>query len=114
MLMQLHSPSEHQIDGKAFDAEVQFVNSYDEKHAIISYMFDVQDGNQERSKNFIDELLKSFISSSEGSESTADDEMIDFGEFFEDVDTVNFYHYVGSETAPPCMQGVDYYVMKQI
>ena len=40
--------------------------------------------------------------------------MIDVGKFFEDVDTDNFYNYVGTKTTPPCDPDYEYFIMKQI
>ena len=93
-------------------------------------MFDVKNGDADGNYTLIEELLKNYNaqspdifdpskdSSSETGESAGDDSdltkwpMIDFGKFFEDVDTVNFYYYVGSKTTPPCDPNYQYFIMK--
>ena len=128
--MQVHSPSEHQIDGQSYDVEIQWVHAIEDedltKHAVISYMFDVKNGDADGNSTLIGELLKNyneqspdqflpsnFSSSCDYSDLTSCP-MIDVGKFFEDVDTVNFYNYVGTKTTPPCDPDYEYFIMKQI
>ena len=90
-------------------------------------MFDVKNGDAGGNSTLIGELLKNYnaqspdiFDPSKDSESAGDEcdltkcPMIDFGIFFEDVDTVNFYNYVGTKTTPPCDADYEYFIMKQI
>ena len=133
--MHIHTPSEHQFNGKSYDAEIHWVHAHEVNgeinYAVIGYMFDVEEGDANGSFDLIAELLKTYNAQSpdkydpsvesdnqDASDSANDDffkyPMVDVGAFFDQVDLVNFYHYTGSFTTPPCTEGVQFYIMKQI
>ena len=133
--MHIHTPSEHHFNGKSYDAEIHWVHAHivngEYNYAVIGFMFDVEEGDDSGSFDLIAELLKTYNEQSpakydpskesdnqDASNSANDDlfeyPMVDVGKFFEQVDLVNFYHYTGSFTTPPCTEGVQFYIMKQI
>ena len=137
--MHIHTPSEHQFNGKNYDAEIHWVHytmvDGAPNFSVIGYMFDIDDGDASGNTTMIDELLKTYNLQSPDKYDPSTEEpdeddnsfndtndandpehypMIDIGKFFSDVDTVNFYHYEGSFTTPPCTEGVKFYIMKQI
>ena len=123
--MHIHTPSEHQFNGKNYDAEIHWVHANGQADgttllSVIGYMFDVEEGDPNGSFDLIDELLASYQAQAGVQRLLNDSDdiftfpMIDFGKFFDEVDTDNMYHYVGSLTTPPCTEGVRFYIMKQI
>ncbi|CAK60812.1 unnamed protein product (macronuclear) [Paramecium tetraurelia] len=106
----IHTPSEHQVDGKNFDLEVHFVHQA------------VEDGEQ--SCNDIRNKLTVFGLLFQQSNTATDYEVFkpwfddtvnrvtsfDMNDFFQRMTDKTYYHYTGSLTTIPCSQTVNWYV----
>lgn len=98
-----HAPSEHEVDGKLFAAELHIVHkSADGKLAVVGLLF------QEGSAN---PALDPFINNLPAEKSDVKDAgvKINVMDFLPDIQTT--YRYSGSLTTPPCSEGVSWLVM---
>ena len=98
-----HAPSEHEVDGKVFAAELHIVHkSADGKLAVIGLLL------QEGSPNA---ALDPFIDNLPAEKSDVKDMGIKLNvmDFLPDIQTT--YRYSGSLTTPPCSEGVSWLVM---
>jgi carbonic anhydrase len=98
-----HAPSEHEIDGKLFPAELHIVHrSADEKLAVVGLLL------QEGSAN---PALDPFINNLPAEKSDVKDAgvKINVMDFLPGIQTT--YRYNGSLTTPPCSEGVSWLVM---
>ncbi|CAG9326998.1 unnamed protein product [Blepharisma stoltei] len=102
--IELHSPSEHYIQDKQFDLEMQIFLSdgeTDEFSYILSVFY--QESNQ------TSKFLKDVI------ESEGKTLKIDVGNAFESIEKIyNFYFYEGSYTVPPCTEDIGWLIWPQI
>ena len=102
-----HAPSEHTVDGVFRDLEIHFVHVHPDgdRFAVIGVFFDV--GPEENP--FIAQL---------GYESADNEEneigALDVDAFLSGINTENYWHYDGSFTTPPCTEGVEWFVMKEV
>ena len=66
--MHIHTPSEHQFNGKNYDAEIHWVHytmvDGAPNFSVIGFMFDIDDGDAAGNTTLIDELLKTYNSQS--------------------------------------------------
>jgi len=123
-----HSPSEHTVDGKAYDLEMQIAHvvkgSYDANGtpllgAMISVFFDV-DESKDTKNVFIDSLGATkeiaFINKNAPMASfrSTDKSNIGIRTFLGNMDMGDFWSYEGSLTTPPCTEGIQWSVMKQV
>jgi carbonic anhydrase len=97
------SPSEHKIEGEQFQLEFEFqhrtkpANVNDTIHlAGISVLF--REGEE-------NEFLAKFIDGTEP---------IDFTELFGGKKIDDYYAYHGSESSPPCLENVNWYILAEI
>lgn len=96
------TPSEHTIKGSHFDLEIQFVHLDNKKQKLMLAVF-ANEGNLNKS---IESILDSFPRKGQGKR-----EVVDFN-----LQTLlprrrGYYSYLGSETFPPCHQGVQWVLL---
>eukprot|EP00282_Hemiselmis_andersenii_P038528 CAMPEP_0169444384 /NCGR_PEP_ID=MMETSP1042-20121227/9869_1 /TAXON_ID=464988 /ORGANISM="Hemiselmis andersenii, Strain CCMP1180" /LENGTH=673 /DNA_ID=CAMNT_0009555693 /DNA_START=12 /DNA_END=2031 /DNA_ORIENTATION=- len=114
----VHTPSEHKIDGEAFDVEMQFMQcdadvSYHEIPCIpkmaIAVLFKDGGANQ-KDPDFIVKLMKTMRTI--GKTPMENIKGFTFGDVQKDLQPVlgDYYSYMGSQTYPPCYQGVEWFV----
>ncbi len=98
-----HALSEHTLDGKYFPLEVHFVHKANEKDlAVIGVFFEEGEDNQ---------LFTEFLANFPKTEGEFKSEQtIDLSKLLPaDLD---YFHYDGSLTTPPCSEIVNWYVLK--
>eukprot|EP00347_Sterkiella_histriomuscorum_P001009 403373689 len=100
----VHSPSEHTFDGKHYDLEIHFVHKHfsDNKLAVLSVQFDVEDGG-DRDNEFITALK---LDSKNMTALT-----IPTMNLINRLKKNNLYYYKGSLTTPPCSEIVNWLVV---
>jgi carbonic anhydrase len=98
-----HSPSEHQLSGKSFPLEIQFLHKNDKDFYSVVSVF-VKAG---KANPIADKIIASFPEGKSASK-----------EIIEPVllsslmpSKVTFYNYAGSLTFPPCSEGVNWMVL---
>ena len=94
-----HGGSEHTIDGKRYDLEMQILHKQkgeklERPFAILSILFHAGDANI-----FLDKIMEE--------EEVAWEEMLD-------EEILEYYHYEGSFTTPECKQLVNWYIWNEI
>jgi carbonic anhydrase len=105
--VQFHSPSEHTLAGKRFDLEMHLVHrAADGAIAIVAVLF----GPGETAPALAD-LWKKLPKQVSAEALLVKGKPFDLGSL---VDlTEGYYSYDGSETMPPCVEGVTWFVMKK-
>jgi carbonic anhydrase len=99
-----HSPSEHTVDGRSFEAEMHFVHkSADGKIAVVAILFD-----RGRPNDLLAPLFAAMPASASGDVATRP-ETIDVQTLL--PKTSKLFRYSGSLTAPPCTEGVTWLVV---
>lgn len=130
MGVKVKSPSEHKVDGKSFAVEVQFIHKYqntlDELGANYSIFFDpaaetighkLKKGVKGGDNKFIASLLAGVPSTktkSNGERLSTDLKDVKISEFMENLDTGAFWAYDGSQTSPPCQEGIKWIILKEV
>lgn len=106
----LHTPSEHTINGKRYDAEMHFVNvRTDGRLAVIGLMIEVGWPNDQ-----IQLMLDNTINSPD--QKTHNPTSIVFNPaklLPKGPGSGKFFTYSGSLTTPPCTEGVNWYVYEK-
>ncbi len=97
-----HTPSEHKIVGIGYDVEAQFIHSSaDGNKAIISVLF----AEYDQANKALGKLLNDVPEKGDSRSVSLNPE-----EFLPKKKT--FFTYTGSETSPPCAQGVKWFVFE--
>jgi carbonic anhydrase len=101
----VHSPSEHQVNGKAYAMCAHLVHKDESgKLAVIAVLMEKGKENK-----FIDTLW-SHLPKDEGKELFAKDVIINVEDLL--PASKGYYNYSGSLTTPPCTEGVNWIVLK--
>jgi carbonic anhydrase len=121
-ILHLSSPSEHTIDGRYYDVELQIMHINKQTKqlgAVVSVLFDKKKGvandffetlNIERASDpdhviIVDEDLQTGFYKAEKS--------VALENFMSGLDHQNFFYYEGSLTSPPCTEGLHWFVMQE-
>ena len=111
-----HSPSEHTLDGEHYDAEVHFVHINEDDPddlLVIGVLLDTDSGNWKSSVNFFDKFkFDEWVDW--GREEAEENTKINIKKFLNEMDDKTFWHYPGSLTTPPCSEGVNWFLMRQV
>jgi carbonic anhydrase len=106
--LHFHSPSEHTINGRLFDLELHIVHvdSTGTAAAVLGIIFEIS--NHTMAQNFdLDQILPRSSNNSEVAE-------LNLGNFLNNIDFRDFYNYNGSFTSPPCTEGINWFVLKEV
>jgi carbonic anhydrase len=107
----VHSPSEHQIDGKNMDLEMHFVHTYMDGSlgAVIGVFFDRAEGG-DGDNLFLNQLEGIFTATG----NTRTNQKINVEGFLDSLNKDDFWSYDGSLTTPPCTEGIKWTVLKTV
>ena len=109
--LEIHSPSEHKIEGKIYDAELhiihemrqEFYSKQKRTKAIVSIFFQVDD-NEASNK-----LLTDLKIDNPGTVSVNMDQLLQ-----SQLSTpIVYFSYKGSRSIPPCSEDVNWYVVEK-
>jgi carbonic anhydrase len=106
--LQLHSPSEHTIDGKHTDLEVELVHrSHDGQLAVVSLLFKTGKENAALAPMF--DAMPSDVTSEapQGAGASLDLSAVIPA-------SPSYFSYVGSLTTPDCTEGVRWFVLQPV
>ncbi|XP_047329439.1 alpha carbonic anhydrase 1, chloroplastic-like isoform X2 [Impatiens glandulifera] len=108
-----HTPSEHTIDGKQYDAESQLFHvATDGSRIVIAVLYKI--GNADpllaKMQNQLVELAKEQCGSNEVSQIAVKS----FNAPKLERGTRKYYHYVGSLTTPPCTENIKYVILGKV
>ena len=114
------TPSEHQIDGKTFDMEMQVIaygiSGYIDKQAVLSILFRKEPGAYNK---FIDDVNFFNLPNIDYKTKHIQGELFIPKVFHNSNDLTNdykpfsFYTYEGSLTSPPCTERTTYYIVDE-
>ena len=111
--LHVRSPSEHTIEGKQHDVELQIIHQYKgtqgQLGAGIAIMFDRKDGG-EYDNPFLKSLQLDKAVPDPGYPLTN----VMVQEFLWNIDMSKYWTYQGSLTTPPCSEGITWTVIEQI
>jgi carbonic anhydrase len=95
-----HTPSEHKITGIGYDVEVQLIHrSTESGTAVVSVLF----AEYDQPHSLLTSILKDIPEKGEARDIT-----INPSDLL--PKRKNYFTYVGSETTPPCSEGVSWYI----
>ena len=111
---ELHLPSEHTIDKRTFDAEVQVLHQYKgtdgQLGAVIAIFFDTKHtGTEGQSSDFVESILDILENNNSDTIGT-----IGLQDFLQSVDFSSYWNYDGSLTTPPCQEDIKWTVLNDI
>lgn len=111
---QIHSPSEHTINGRAYDAEIQFVHTLDGDEeagaALVVSLF--VERHRTKKKLVQSEWMNAVWESMRFvNETTSIDESYS-DLLLQRMQMGDVFQYEGSETTPPCTEGVSWWVVR--
>jgi len=99
-----HSPSEHTVAGKAFPLEMQLTHTSPRNSAMVSVLFELGAENEFLNSLHWDELPPA------GGKATVD-KLLNVAQVL--PFDLNYWHYQGSLTEPPCTEGTLWYILQQ-
>jgi len=110
---ELHKPAQHAVNGVIYDMEIDIIHTSDDGEQANLATFIKADAAREYLHN---ELLASHFDFSMLPQSNGDEKrLLDVFSlsFLIDPKNTTFFHYVGSQDTPPCVEGVKWFVMAQ-
>ena len=110
----MHSPSEHTVNGKHYDVELHIVHHYkgtdDQLGAVIAIFFDVGVSSPSyRNNDLLDSIFKIVDNVDDNYSGT-----VRLQQFLQNVDFSSYWNYNGSQTTPPCQEGMKWTVIKDV
>jgi len=105
------SPSEHTVNGKHYDLEMQIVHLTKAANpgAVIAIFFDRMEGGTENNK-FLGQLQPNLAT---GKGYTTEGP-VNFKEFLSTVNFSKYWQYQGSLTTPPCTEGITWTLITNV
>lgn len=101
----VHSPSEHKISGEAFDAEIQFIHRKQKSSEIMHLSIFANEGSKnEQFAKIVEQIPKH----AKGRRVVSG---VDLRQLI--PNRKNYFTYSGSETKPPCQEGIRWVLLKQ-
>lgn len=103
--IQFHAGSEHTLDGKRHSLELQIAHKSGEEVGVISVLFDAEKDTE-----------NAFLAAVNPTNLTADknERNLPLGDFFKDLSNNYYGYFPGSLTAPPCSEGVNWFVVEEV
>jgi len=108
----LHTPSEHTVGGKYFDAEVHFVFNIGSKYSVIGIMLEA---TRSEANTFLANFWGNFDNAEHEMESGMNWLSYFPGEYAAggNYSAASYFSYDGSFTTPPCTEGVKWYIFSE-
>jgi carbonic anhydrase len=104
-----HTPSEHRVDLAHYEAEMHLVFSAADGSGKITVLGFFVEVDSSASTPLL-ETVFSHLHSIQIPGTTTELPEVDFSEFEKEANKKKYYHYTGSLTAPPCTEGVLWYL----
>jgi len=108
-----HIPAEHTIDDKRYSLELHLVHydSVGDRYGIIAVLFDI---SEKSTQTILTDLLDGIITLSSLNNKNSMNWIVRLEELSLFIKKSNdFYHYLGSETMPPCTEDTSWYILTQ-
>ncbi|MFN5745654.1 MAG: carbonic anhydrase [Methylococcaceae bacterium] len=103
----MHSPSEHTVNGRAYEAEIHFVNIRDDgKAVVLTSLVTTGKYNAEFQKVLDNMPITANTKNETGGVTFNPARLLP-------KNLLQFYTYAGSLTTPPCREGINFYVFAQ-
>jgi carbonic anhydrase len=104
-----HTPSEHRVDLGHADAEMHLVFMAADGSAKIAVLAFFVEASSQQSTPVLESVF-SHLSDIATPGTTTNVTEVDFTSFQQHANSLRYYHYIGSLTAPPCTEGVSWYL----
>ncbi|KAG1708955.1 hypothetical protein DVH05_022586 [Phytophthora capsici] len=109
--LHLHSPSEHTIDGKAFDGEIHFVHKKEDGSAALVIGLFLHKTNSSQTEPAVDAIINAMSAVTRNS--TTPMTLDSYSKLLSTyISQGHVFNYAGSLTTPPCTEFVDWWVIR--
>ena len=103
--LQFHAASEHTLDGKRHSLELQIGHKFGEEWGVLSVLFDAEKDTE-----------NAFLAAVNPTNLTADknERNLPLGDLFKELSNNYYGYFPGSQTAPPCAEGVNWFIVEEV